>query len=437
MSEPSGWYEPESPQPGQDSPRRRGTPKAQPPTRPRLEWAAWTNRTVSGVDMRTGPVQECASLSEWGMWSQHGPTIWRTPRFEGKPHFYPVYRYGDLYSYSLLSLILHKGSLRLNPAVVNEVATRTYPYQCGTATLDEEIVRLGGPVKSSRRIRSPEEFARRVAAGMRADAATIERLNPGYTNVLMCGGRDSLNLLLVPWQNPVLVMSAPPNYDLVRAFMADNGLTFDLIELNDTDATLLDVEVLVNVCRNDLAHCRWGPQLARLARELSGRLIFWKGQLGSPFMTAKWKYFCHDRDRLAELADRIVQMTGGRGKHRLRRWLDESSILQRRYQRAAWDRGAMWQGAHVSILRQLTGALVASIYHGPAVREVREAVDLRLAVPYDVRPLIGECLSGSPLVYPSVNPGPGPSAIRDGCSGVATFVESIRRIGVPVFGASG
>jgi hypothetical protein len=68
------------------------------------------------------------------------------------------------------------------------------------------------------------------------------------------------------------------------------------------------------------------------------------------------------------------------------------------------------------------------------MREVREAVDLRLAVPYDVRPLIGECLSGSPLVYPSANPGPGPSAIRAGCSGVSTLVESVRRIGVPVFG---
>jgi hypothetical protein len=435
MSEPSGWPGPLPAPPGPEGPRRWGRKKSTVPAGPRLEWAAWTNRSIAGVDLRTGPVQECAILSEPAMWSQHGPTIWRTPRFEGRPHFYPVYRQGDHYSYSLLSLILNKGSLRLNPTVVNEVATRTYPYQSGAATLDLEIVRLGGPVSTTRRIRSPEEFARRVAAGMRTDASEIERLNPGYTNVLMCGGRDSLNMLLVPWRNPVLVVSAPPNHGLVRAFMDENGLSFDLVELNDSDPSLLDVEVLVNACRNDLAHCRWGPQLARLARELGGRLIFWKGQLGSPFMTAKWKYYCHERDRLAELTDRIVRVTGGRGKHRLRRWLDESSILQRRSLSACWDRGAMWQGAHVSILRQLTGALVASIYHGPAVREVREDVDLRLAVPYDVRPLIGECLRGSPPAYPSVNPAPGPSAIREGCSGVATFVEAVRRIGIPVLGA--
>lgn len=94
----------------------------------------------------------------------------------------------------------------------------------------------------------------------------------------------------------------------------------------------------------------------------------------------------------------------------------------------------MWQGAHVSILRQLTGALVASMYHGPTMRKVREAVDLRSAVPYDVRPLIGECLHGSPLAYPSVNPGPGPSPIREKCSSVATFLEAVRRIGIPVVG---
>lgn len=432
MSEPSGWSEPLPAPPGQERPQRWGTKAPKVPAGPRLEWVSWTNRSVGGVELRTGPVQGCAVLSEAAMWSQHGPTIWRAPRFEGRPHFYPVYRNGDFYSYSLLSLILHKGSLRLNPKVATEVATRTYPYQSGAATIDQEIVRLGGPVRSARRIRSPEEFARRVAAGMRADASEIERLNPGCTNVLMCGGLDSLNMLLVPWRNPVLVLSAPPNYELVRAFMAENALSFDLVELNDSDTSMLDVEVLVNACRNDLAHCRWGPQLARLARDLGGRLIFWKGQLGSPFMTAKWKHYCHERDRLAEVTDRVVRVTGGRGKDRLRRWLNGSSILQRRCLSACWNRGAMWQGAHVSILRQLTGALVASIYHGPAVREVREDVDLRLAVPYDVRPLIGECLRGSPVVYPSANPGPGPSAMRQGCSGVAPFIEALRRIGIPV-----
>jgi len=435
MSEPIGWLWRQATGAGPERARRWLTKVAGFPAAPPKRAVAWRTAAVAGVELRTGPVRECALLSEAAMWSQHGPTIWRAARFEGLPHFYPVYRHGDLYSYSPLSLILHKGNLRLDPKVVRDVETRTYPYQSGDRTIDRDIRRLGGPVTSNRSIRSPEEFARRVAAAMVQDASEIERLNPGHTNVLMCGGRDSLNMLLIPWRHPVLVVSAPPNYDLVRAFLIENGLSFDLLKLEDSDRSLLDAEVLVNACRNNLEHCRWGPQLARLARELSGRAVFWKGQLGSPFMTAKWKEYCHEKDRLAELTDRVSRMAGGRGKHRLRRWLEESVVLERRAFSACWERGAMWQGAHVSILRQLTGTLVASIYHGRAMRAVRGEVDLRLAVPCDVRPLIGECLRGGPLVYPATNPGPGPSEIRGGISGVGTFVAAIRRLGVSVTGA--
>jgi hypothetical protein len=393
------------------------------------------SRVVNGIEPRTGPVEPAAVLSEAAIWSRHGPTIWQTRRFEGIPHFYPVYRYEDLYSYSLFALILHKGSLQVNPSVAREVETRTYPYQSGNQTIDREIERLGGPVASSRRIRSPEEFARRVADGMRADAAKIEQLNPGCTNVLMCGGLDSLNMLLLPWRHPVVVASAPPNYDLVRAFLLENGLSFDLVRLDDADRSLLEAEVLANACRNDLEHCRWGPDLVRLARDLGGRAVFWKGQLGAQFLTPKWKEYWHEKDRLGELTDRVSRLALGWGRYRLRRWVERSGMLQRRRLDAGWRRGAMWQGAHCSMLRQLTDALVVSIYHGPAMRAVREETDLRLAVPRDVRPLIGEYLYGTPPIYPSTNPGPEPSDIRRGMSGVAPFVEAAKRLGLRVISA--
>ena len=79
-------------------------------------------------------------------------------------------------------------------------------------------------------------------------------------------------------------------------------------------------------------------------------------------------------------------------------------------------------------------ALVASIYHGLAMRAVRGEVALRLAVPCDIRPLIGECLRGGPLLYPATNPGPGRSEIPGGISGVGPFVEAIRRLGASVTG---
>jgi hypothetical protein len=64
---------------------------------------------------------------------------------------------------------------------------------------------------------------------MCADISLIKAGQPEFTNILLCGGKDSLSLSLLPWKNPVIVARAPPNYDLVRAFMADNYLSFDVI----------------------------------------------------------------------------------------------------------------------------------------------------------------------------------------------------------------
>lgn len=434
MSEPIGWLWRQATRAAPERARRWVSKAGGLRPSPSARAQAWRTGTVSGVELRAGPVQECALLSEAAMWSQHGPTIWRAERFEGLPHFYPVYRHGDLYSYSLLSLILHKGSLRLDPKVMREVETRTYPYQSGNRTIDRDIRRIGGPLAPRFRVADPAEFAREVAAAMRTDAAATEVANPGCTNVLLCGGRDSLNLLLLPWRNPVLVASAPPNHDLVRAFLEENDLAFDLVKLDDADESLLQVEIALNACRNDLAHCRWGPDLVRIARSLGGRAVFWKGQLGDSLMQPKWRDYWHGKDNLAGLAARLTRPLGGRGEYRLRHWLERSTLRQRRCFEAQWARGAMWQGAHMSLLRQLTDALFVSIYHGPAMVRARELVDFRGAVREDVRPLVGKFLQGGPVRYPPANPGPPLSAIRQGISGVAPFVEAVRRLGVSVTG---
>jgi len=435
MSEPIGWLWRQATGAGPERARRWVRKAAGFPAAPGRRAVASRTGAVAGVELRTGPIRECALLSEAAMWSQHGPMIWRAHHFEGLPHFYPVYRCGDLYSYSLLSLILHKGSLRVNPRVAREVETRSYPYQSGSETIDRDIRRIGGPPAPQFRIHDSQEFARRIADAMRRDAAVVETANPGKTNVLLCGGRDSLNLLLLPWRNPVLVASAPPNHDLVRAFLDENDIPFDLAELDDADDSLLPAEVLLNACRNDLAHCRWGPDLVRIARSLGGRAVFWKGQLGDSLMQPKWREYWHGRDEIAGLASRLTRPLGGLGEYRLRRWLENSTLRQRRCFRAQWTRGAMWQGAHMSLLRQLTDALFVSIYHGPAMLQARELVDLRGAVPQDIRPLVGSHLRGGPVRYPAANPGPSLSAIRQGVSGVTRFLDAIRRLGIPVIGA--
>src|SRR5262245_12446993 len=115
----------------------------------------------AAIDRRCGPVNECAVLSEALLWSSHEATIWKPQRFEGQPHFYPVYRWGELYSYSLLSLILHKGSLHLNPRAAQQSSPPGFVYQSlghkGRETIDREIMQVGGPLKPGFEIREPDD----------------------------------------------------------------------------------------------------------------------------------------------------------------------------------------------------------------------------------------------------------------------------------------
>ena len=107
-------------------------------------------------------------------------------------------------------------------------------------------------------------------------------------------------------------------------------------------------------------------------------------------------------------------------------------MTQRRMLRNLWYRGAMWQGAHVSMVRQLTDALAVSIYHGPAMQKVISQVDFYRAVQQDVRPRIGEYLRGGPVLYPTDNPGPPLSIIRKDVSHVEPFLKVLTSTGVRV-----
>ncbi len=89
----------------------------------------------------------------------------------------------------------------------------------------------------------------------------------GWTNIILCGGKDSLNLLLLPWKNPVVVASLHPNYPLVAEFIREHNLNCDLIELDDEYEADRDREILINCCRNDLAHCRWGGHLSAVSAQ--------------------------------------------------------------------------------------------------------------------------------------------------------------------------
>lgn len=379
--------------------------------------------------IKSEPVRS-EELTEDQIWSDNQTQIWQARRFIGSPAFYPVYQWRDYYSYSPLTLLLKKGSLHIDSNVARHVPAAGRNYLSSTGTLDREIQRLGGPMNAGFRIHTPEQYAQAIAEAMKKDIDRIEAANPDYTNVILCGGKDSLNMLLLPWKNPVLAFSAAPNFALVRQFTVDNALPYDVIELKDDNLTLLPQEILTNFCRNNLEHCRWGPPQVKIAHDFGGKLIFWKGQIGDRMMTPHWCDYTDPPENDWVGLKRICSVWGGRGEYWARRNFKKWGLTQHRTFRAFWDRGAMWQGAHMSMQRQLTGALTLSPYHGSEMRRVVEQVDLDRAVSFDIRPLIGELLHGRPLKYPASNPCPPPSTMRRGYSHLQPFLDVLKLAGI-------
>jgi hypothetical protein len=372
------------------------------------------------LDATAWPVRHEAELDANELWSCSSQAIYSTPRFVGAPSFYPVYRKGTLYSHSPLGLIAQDRDLVLDRRVAARIGGGVRRYWSGVDTLDRRIQRVGAPRLSARTLRDPGEFLTRLAAAMTADVATVEARNPGATNAILCGGRDSLNLLLLPWKNPVVVLSAAPNFALVRKFIADNGLTMEVRELVDEDRSLLDSEVLANLCRLDLGHCRWAGELRAFAVEMRGRVVFWKGQLADTFLTPYWRSYTHPPK-----LRRLMRLPLVRG-------LTDSALYQGYFAWSLYNRGSMWQGAHMSLLRDLTGALVLSPYHGPTAADVLGEVDLAAAVTSDIRGALGERLAGGPVRYPATNPGPASSRFREGISGVDRLIEVAEAAGLRV-----
>lgn len=369
------------------------------------------------VDPRAWPVRRKPELGEDELWMTPGPAVWQAERFVGAPFFYPVYRWRDYYATSPLPLIVHKGSLELDDAVARRVR-RPARYLPTNATIDRHVRRVGSPAMSTLELSDPREYVAAWVDALRSDVRHVEAKLPGHTNLVLCGGRDSLNLLLLPWQNPVVAVSAPPNFSLVRQFVKDNRLDIDVVPLDDDDRSLLDSEVLINACRIGLEHARWAGELRALAATFERRCVFWVGAMADVFTTPKWRRYSHPS-----------WLSTWRGLPGLRA-LNRREAGQSYFAWTCYYRGAMWQGVSLSLLRDLTDAVALSAYHGPAMRALMTRVDLRGAAVADIRPEIGEALAGGPVVYPTQNPSPPPSRFREGLSHLDRFLEVLARHGL-------
>jgi len=394
------------------------------------EIARWIERYQARI--RDSVVQK-HSLSLGDLWGTHGSPVWKAKRFTSDVTFYPVYTDGENYSYSVLALILFKGQIHLNTRFAEYWENGDKRWYSGDSAIDYDIRRIGGPGRPGKRIASVDEYVEDLAKAMVQDIAAVEARHPNTTNVVLCGGKDSLNLLLLPWKNDVIAASGPPNFDLVTQFVKENRLDIRVIPLDDgEEESIVQQEILINACRTDLAHARWGPHLKRIAEKAKSEVIFWKGQLFGSYSTMRWKkYARHSDSRSPALSRLYSSRVGHRLPHPIRRKF-ESAWLVPHLRLAMWFRGAMWQGCHTAIVRELTDSLVLSAYHGPMTSRVLNSVDLAYAVEGDIRPSLGRCLHGQSVRYPSENPSPPESTFRTGLHRPQHFIAALKSAGFPV-----
>ena len=376
-------------------------------------------------------IRQQERLQSQEFWTQHDVDIIQTDNFVGQEFFYPIYRYENFYSFSALNLIRHKGVFKPNPAALQDLAAAHNDVSVPGCFIDAEIERVGGPPKLTGGIKDIAAYTKAMATAMQADIAEAEANNPGYTNYILCGGRDSLNMLLADWKNPTIVLSAAPNFTLVQDFVAQNNLGYEVIELIDTPPDYgLEREIAEACLQVNLEHWKWSAQLVALAQQADHKAIFWKGQFADSFLTDYWRSYTYRRGPVPAFLKRVWRRMARVLPDVLSYGPDQWFLAD--YAASIWQRGAVGQGAHLGYLRALTGCLCLSCYHGPRTAKVWLDADLRILAKQDLRPEIGATLHGGPVRYPSENPAPDASAFRAGHRTLEAYQAALRHMDIAV-----
>lgn len=386
---------------------------------------------IENLRNRIKEIRQVPCLTEEMVWQHHDIYIWQADKFEGLPSFYNVYRYKNYYSFSILALIVLKNSMKLNQTAVDTIFAKNFANHPGNYTIDQEIVKIGAPHDCCFDITDIDDYCRLTADALKKDIKIIEDKNPGKTNIIMCGGKDSMNLLLLPWENPVVALSAEPNYQLVKEFVAQNNLNIDVLKLDDTnDRGELDYEIVEACCRADLAHWRWGADLRKIADTYQHEAIIWKGQLGDVYYTNNWKNFITPYVE----PQRTVRRLYKKFSYLLPQFINKK--IGHKFQpiviRRVWEVCSSLQGGHMSFLRGLMDMLVLSAYHGPNMSSLIKKADLGALCQNDIRPKIGKILLGRDVFYPESNPTPKMSDFRTGLHLPDNFCALLEQAGIEV-----
>ena len=371
-------------------------------------------------------------VSTRSLWETHDGYVFESRSIGEVDDFYPIYRFGDHFSFSILPLICIKGTIRVNEEFITRFLDNGGDVAGPQPTIDREIQRLGGIVQFVRDISDQDLFSDMLAEAMNEDIRHICKRNPGKQNVVLCGGKDSLNILLADWPEPVIALSAEPNFPLVKRFVEQNGLNVEVLPLSDPEpsSTGLVREIAEASCLVDLAHWKWTEHLRRFAEERQGRVVFWKGQMADATLTDYWRSYTSRTGGIYQFSRKAYRKIARRFPKAMDAVFAGHAIAD--LERSVWLRGAVGQGAHLGFLRSICDALFVSAYHGPKTSRVMKRLNFRSMTTNDLRADVGRKLLGREVVYPETNPAPPASSFRRGTRDVERYLKSLEVLGVQV-----
>ncbi|EKB48720.1 hypothetical protein [Cecembia lonarensis] len=362
-------------------------------------------------------IKKADKLNIGDIWYDASADVFQSSRIIGEECFYPVYKWKDYYSFSFLNLLRIKGNLDLNPKIhlyLNNGIIDSYlpPEIC----VDKYIKRIGAPLKLQKlKITSENSFIEKFAVALIKDIRRLEDLYPNTTFGILTGGKDSLNLLLLPWKAEIVALSGDPNYQLVKEFCSVNKLDIEVKRLNgeeyDSD-DWIKKDTLFCCGRMGLRDIRWSKNIFEIKNEINSRnknFIIISGTFGDAFLTTKFKHYRAKWKNLLE--DKIVY-----------RFQSKTKILYNNL----WRGGAQWQAVNHGVIRESTNMLNFSAYHGKNVLEVLSQTDLEKVIDSDIRPKLGDYIFGKKVIYPNSNPSPAAWENRIKYSTLGFFLDTFK-----------
>ncbi|MEW2914801.1 hypothetical protein [Leisingera sp. JC11] len=378
------------------------------------------------------------NTSDHDLWLKHDASVFfseAAPKIESA--FYPLYRYGNYYSFSVYRLARLVGEVELDPAFCRAISSGFNDVCRPNPVAIKGIERLTGKVHFTGLERDKTRFLERLAAAMQEDADQVEAANPGKTNIILCGGKDSLNLLLLKWSNPVVAYSAEPNFELVRKFSVENSLGIEVRRLEDTeDPDLKQREIAEAAGQVHHGSWKWAAALRDIAEACDQNAVFWKGQLGDIYLAPNWRFYSASRSTFYKKLRSAYRM----GCQKLPACAPVADALFAKHAirstaHGVVARGAVLQGSHMGFLRSICDSLFVSAYHGANVTRALRSMHLPSLSDHDLRPDLGRLLLGRDVKYPVANPGPSRTAFREDWRSIPNLVEALQHHDIRVTNA--